>query len=149
MELIRNIVTSPRVYPWVSDDYSPAPTDWKPIDNAHTKYFAVRNTADVVGLLILIPQSAVCWKVHVCMLPEGYGAPARDAMREMFAWVWHNTPCVRIIGEVPEHHRKAARFAVRSGMKQFAVNPKSWIKNGVLQDLILFGISKPGLEAAA
>ena len=144
MELIRSVVTDPRVYPHVTDDYSPCAMDWRPIDNPRTIYLAVKVKGETLGLLVLIKQNSICWKLHVCMLPKGYGKIAIEAMRKTYAWVWQNTPCRRIIGEVPKHNRRAFWFALRAGMRIFAVNPGSWLWKGAVEDLILFGISRPG-----
>jgi RimJ/RimL family protein N-acetyltransferase len=52
-----------------------------------------------------------------------------------------HSPCRRIVGATPANNRLALRFAIACGMEHFGTNPKAFLKNGVLHDLILTGIS--------
>jgi RimJ/RimL family protein N-acetyltransferase len=99
-----------------------------------------------LGLFMLVPENAICWKVHTCLLPLAWGKKAKKAARQGIEWVWKNMPAMRLVTDVPAYNRQASIFARWAGMTQYGLNPKSYQKNGKLMDVILLGISKP--EAA-
>lgn len=140
--LIKQIVTHLKVYPLVSDDFSPLPEKWEPIDCAAAHYIVVRDDGIVLGLWAFYEHSPIVWNVHTCLLPIAYGERARRASRAMAAWIWANTKCLRLITEVPESNRLALRFARMAGMVEYGFNPQSYLKGGVLEGVHLLGMSK-------
>lgn len=160
-ELITRIVTHPKVYPQVSDDYSPKPEEWEPAKGDDVWYVLVRDltpggresgtlfkgeTGEILGLWVLHPHLRTCWEIHTCLLPNAYGPRARKAVRELIPWGWEHLPeCVRVITQVPQYNRIALLFAIQAGMEQYGMNPKSYLKGGMLHDVILLGISRPGV----
>jgi hypothetical protein len=146
IDLIRKIVSHPRALPSVSDDASPLPENWTP-DTEKDIYLLARDShGALLGLFGLNKQNSVCYHWHVVMLPAGYGESGRLAAKEFFDWVWKHTECIRLVGEVPKFNHLAFWFALRVGMKIFAVNPSSYLRFGKLHDMILFGMSRPGIE---
>jgi len=96
--------------------------------------------AEDCGVFMLHPHNHVTWEVHTC-LPFA-GKRTLEAAIAGRTWMFENTPCMRIITNVPTFNRAALAFAKRAGMKEYGVNEKSFLKNGVLYDQILLGISK-------
>jgi RimJ/RimL family protein N-acetyltransferase len=143
-ELIKRIVTDAKIYPWVSDDFSPKREDWQPIRDPAVWYVIVRDGKEILGLWMLVPENPICWKIHTCLLPAAWGDRARQAAKELATWVWENTPCMRVNTDVPAYNRLAYRFAIAAGLGRFGVNPKSVLKHGKLHDQIMLGISRPG-----
>jgi RimJ/RimL family protein N-acetyltransferase len=135
-------MTHPRVYPHITDDNSPAPELFEPVDHDAIVYLHAQDEYGTLGIFMLVPQSAVCYQVHTCMLPQAWGAPARDAARLGTQWMFDHGPCRRIVTNVPEYNRIAERFARACGMAEYGRNLKSFLKDGVLYDEILLGISK-------
>lgn len=142
-ELIKRIVTDAGVYPHVADDFSPEPVRWEPIKHVQVSYVLARENDEVYGLFALIPDNTICWKAHPCLLPKAFGEKSRQITGEFIQWLWQNTPCVRLIAEVPEFNRIVQKYARDCGMVEFGVNRASVMKGGELHDQILFGISKP------
>jgi RimJ/RimL family protein N-acetyltransferase len=140
-DLVRQIMTDPRVWPHISDDLAPAPTDFRPLECEAVWYVLVIGAGEVLGLFAFVPQNSVCWEVHTCLDPRAWGATGARAARELPAWIWANTPCRRIVTSVPAYNRLALRFARAAGMQEFGVNPRSYLKNGELQDQVLLGLS--------
>jgi RimJ/RimL family protein N-acetyltransferase len=66
------------------------------------------------------------------------------AMTDSIAWMFENTPCVKIVAGIPAYNHFALRLAKSSGMSLEGVNRKSFLKDGVLHDQIYFGINKEG-----
>jgi RimJ/RimL family protein N-acetyltransferase len=140
--LIRAIVTHPRIFPHVGDDFTPCADAWRPEFAPYLLYVLCRDGDEVLGLWLFVIRGA-CWETHACMLPGVWGAQATRCAREMFAWLWRSTPCCRLIASVPSYNRPALAFAARIGMTEFAVNPRSYLRAGELHDQILFGLSRP------
>jgi len=141
--LIKQIVTHPRIYPFVADDFSAKPEEWQATQSDSIWYVLAKECAEVLGVFIFIPQYQTCWDVHTCLLPLSYGAKAKEAGKGIIEWIWANTPCLRIVTVVPEYNRLALKFAKESGLVCYGINPRSYMKNGKLCDLIELGISKP------
>jgi len=140
-------VTHPRIYPYISDDGSPAREDYQPIESDLFWYVVVHDLKaagpELLGLWMFHPHNVVCWELHTCLLPVAWGDTGLEAMRGVIQWIWQNTPCRRIIGNCPTTNRLALHFAVKAGMKVYGVNEASYLKNGVLSDQVCLGISKP------
>lgn len=141
--LIKSIVTHPAIYPHVSDDFAATPEEWKATQDEGIWYIAVYEGEEVLGLFILIPQNAICWDIHTCMLPKSYGNLAWNAGLGVLQWLWKNTPCKRVVTHVPDYNRVALSFAKRCGLVCYGINPNSYMKRGKLHNSILLGISKP------
>ena len=148
-ELIRRIMTHPKVWPKISDDSSPAPEDFYPIESDMVWYVTVRDVhpdgipAELLGLWMFVPHNGVCWEVHTCLLPEAWGERAHRAARMLAGWVWENTPCRRVITNVPADNRVAFHFALDAGMEVYGTNEASFLKKGRLLDQICLGITRP------
>ena len=141
-ELVKRIVTHPKIYPYVGDDFSVDPSLWEPEKNEAIWYLAVKDEGTIIGLFVYFPENYVCWHVHVCLLPIAWGRKAILAFCECIRWVFQNTPCERIVGSVPMWNFPAARLARNAGMTEFGINKASHLKKKRLHDQILFGISK-------
>ena len=140
--LIRAIVTHPKVWPHVGDDFTPCADAWRPQFAPYLLYLLAKDGDEVLGVFAYEIRGA-CWEVHLAMLPGAWGPRASLAWAEMLAWLWAHTPCRRLIASVPAYNRIALHFAKRGGMRQFAVNERSYMKDGVLHDQILLGLSRP------
>lgn len=145
-ELIKKIVRHPKIYPSASDDFSPPAEEWEPVRHKDAWYVIASDEGETLGLWALLPDNRICWKVHTCLLPKAYGERARIAVGEFSAWVWANTSCLRVITDVPIYNRLALKFALHAGLTQFGLNPRSYMKNGKLHDVVMLGISKPGID---
>jgi RimJ/RimL family protein N-acetyltransferase len=145
--LIRSILTHSRIYDKISDDYSPPREEYRPIRHEGVWYVVARDVhaegADLLGLWMFHPQNGICWEVHTALLPVAWGAPGREAAQLLPGWIWRNTPCRRIVTNVPTTNRLALHFAVNAGMKIYGVNEASYLKNGRLCDQVCLGISAP------
>lgn len=140
-DYVNLVLSHPEVYEWISDDNSPAPgqTDFAAILSAEGIYVLRPNPWTV---FILHPWNSICYEVHTNVLPEGRGPMAVQACREGMSWMFHNTPCQKIVTQVPTFNRPALALARRAGMKPEGINSKSFLKNGHLYDQTILGISK-------
>lgn len=143
---IKRIVTHAKIYSAVSDDFSPLPDKWEPIQDESLWYVLVRDDEELIGMWMFQARNVICWDVHTCLLPSAWGPKAREAVHGMVQWIWDNTCCLRLITEVPAYNRLALNFAIAAGMEEFGRNPRSYMKYGRLHDVILLGMSKPGVH---
>lgn len=141
--VIRRIMTHPKVYSQITDDFSPACEDFQPIEHEALWYVIVRDGSELLGLWMFHPQNTICWEVHTALLPSAWGARALQAALELPEWIWEHTPCRRIVTNVPALNRVAYHFALAAQMVEYGRNERSILKHGILQDQICLGISKP------
>lgn len=139
-ELIRVIVTHPKVYAKVTDDNAPSPEKWRPQMNEAAWYVLVWDEDVILGLWAFFPENSVTWKAHICYLPDAYGVSI-EATRDLFRWVFSNTACRRIVGAIPFSNKLALRMAAGAGCKPFGIDEGSFLKDGRLQDRVMMGIS--------
>jgi hypothetical protein len=150
MDLVRRVMTHPKVWPWISDDFAPAPEDFQPLDHPGIVYVEAivpdgsgPGQEKLLGLWIFAPQNGACWEVHTCLLPGHGFLRAREAARAMAEWIWEHTACLRIVTNVPRCNRAAYAFARAAGMQEFGTNEGSYMKNGRVWDQIMLGLSRP------
>lgn len=141
-EMVKKIATHPRVYPMSSDDYSAPREAWEPIRHDAVWYVLAKDGEELLGMFVLMPENAICWNIHVCLLPNSWGRRAKQAGREIVQWVFENTPCMRLVADVPEYNTLVLKLGLEAGMKRCGINPASHQKNGALHNQILLGISK-------
>jgi hypothetical protein len=150
--IIRSIVAHPKIYPWIAEDGAPAAENWHPVLVDSVYYLLIKELTKqqpvILGLVAIVPSTTSCaYQIHHCLLPISWGPLAKQIAKEVIHWAWTNLPnATRLIGEVPRFNRLAFKFAIEAaGMSQYGVNPKSFRKNGKLHDVILLGITKPGI----
>ncbi len=145
-QLIRTIVTHPKLYPHLTDDFSPSAEDFRPVEHETYAYLIVRDGDELLGLFFFHPHTASIWEVHTCLLPGAWGDRGKEAALLSRQWVWDNLTCIRLITNVPSYNRLALRFAQAAGMEQFGVNPDSFVKGNKVYPLLMLGVSRPGIE---
>lgn len=139
--LIKQIATHPKIYPAISPDGSPKAEDWKPLEDLLI-YVLVKDGEELLGMFALFPQNPVCWEIHTCLLPVSYGGRSRQAGKGIIEWVFQNSPCLRIVTNVPSYNALALKFAEQCGLTRFGLNPASYMKDEILHDQIMLGVSK-------
>lgn len=136
--LIREAMTHPKVYQHISDDG--CPKEFEPVLTDALIFLAV-NDPEFLGVFLFHPQNFVTYEVHTALLPEAWGKSVEYG-KAAIEWMFANTPCKRVVTNVPKYNRLAKRLSEQVGMKEYGMNPKSFQKNGVLHDQIMFGLSK-------
>jgi hypothetical protein len=128
------------VWPHVGDDFAPDRREWQPNDDPRIWYVLAIEGTRLAGLLTFLPRSTVLWESHVVFTP-GRCTRGVYIVEQVFAWMFEHSTAERIIGEIPACNRLAVQLASRT-MKQYGINEKSFMKGGILWDLVLFGVSK-------
>lgn len=141
-ELIRKAVTSPANWDAATDDAAPRMEDYEPVLRDDLVYLAGFDGDEFLGCFIFCRMNAVLWEVHTRLLPAAYGPKARELALMARKWMWEHGAW-RIQTTISSSNQKAIQFAMKSGMDFFGLNHASWGKNGKLEDLLMFGISRP------
>lgn len=141
--LIRGIMVHPSVYRHLTDDSSPPAAQYRPIESDAVWYLVVWDGNELLGLWMCVPQNSVCWEIHTALMPNAWGERAHRAAAMLQTWIWVNTPCRRIITNVPADNRVAYHFALAAGMEVYGQNEDSFLRDGKLLTQICLGISRP------
>jgi RimJ/RimL family protein N-acetyltransferase len=143
VEFITSCMTHMRIWPHVSDDFSPHRNDFEPVMDDKLYYLAPEDEAgDPVGVFFLHPHSTILFEIHTCVLPAYWGPVAVRSARAAMRWMVENTYCRKIITHVPYDNTLALRFAKRVGMIPEGTNRESFQKDGVLLDQHVLGITE-------
>jgi RimJ/RimL family protein N-acetyltransferase len=140
--LIAETLAHPRIYPHISDDFSPPPDEADTAINDAAIYLGAFRGDSYLGLFLLHAHNGVLFEVHTCLLPAAWGDNALACASGCITWAFQHTPCRRLITSVPTDNPLAHRLAVRAGMSEFGRNPRSILRGGQLLDQVLLGISK-------
>lgn len=141
--LIKSIACDPSIYKFLHDDEGPSPEDWTPAIHPLIKYVLVIDDESVIGIFIINMHSSVCWELHQGFLPKVRGKQAIQAALEFREWIWKYSNCNRLIGNIIKSNKAAIWFAKRCGMTVFGINEKSFMRNGIIQDQVMVGVTRP------
>lgn len=140
--LIKKIATDPRIWDAMASDDSPPREEYEPpVDGA--VYVVVRSGEEVGGMFVLVPRSRVRWEIHTLLLPELSPWRKLEAAARMRDWTFANTTCERLFTEVPLTNQPALAFAKAAGMETSGIEPKCFLKDGVLHDVLVLGMNRP------
>lgn len=140
-ELVKSYITHPRVYEHVSDDSCPPASEFQPCESGMVIYALVRFDGEPAGVFMLVTENAVTLQVHTCLGPNAWGKSV-EAAKAAAEWVFSTTKFLRLNTQVPVCNKLAERLALKAGMTQYGLCPKSFLKNGRLWDIGLYGMSK-------
>lgn len=144
MGLVHKIVTTPNVYRASADDYSPLPDKWVPVEDQNIWYILAYDDDpnNMMGLFALYPSSAIRAEIHTCLLPHARGQSVHFG-QGVLQWIWRNTPFLRVVTQVPSFNRLALRMALNCGLQAFGEEPRCYMKDGELHDVLHLGVSRP------
>lgn len=143
MDVVRAILTDPKIWPHIGDDFAPPRDSWTPVDDERIWYVLAQEGWKTVGLFSFLPRSLVLWEVHLALITERNQLLRKtrgvEILRRGLEWMIGHSTAERIIAEIPGCNRLAVKLAEKA-MDPYGVNPQAFRKYGILQDLILFGI---------
>lgn len=142
-ELIKEAITHPAVWDACTDDSAGSACDYVAPIHPDIITLAVYDFEQFGGVFIFVRQNAVLYECHARLLPSVLGSKAIEAGKLALDWMWQGSPAWRIMAAIPVENPKAVQFAIKSGFEVFGLNPRSWGKNGRLQDCLMLGISRP------
>lgn len=136
-DLIKRAFCHPRVLPWASDSITdPDDFAWEP----SRWHFALGafDEDEYLGCFLWEIRNRSTVEGHVCLLPTAWGERATEAGKRVIAWIFANTPFVRINAGVCELNRYGMAYVKRVGMEEWGRAKKG--SRGA--DQVFFGITK-------
>lgn len=137
-----DIINSIILNPFVNSDISDDPTFGRKIKTLppHFEWLGVYENGQLHGVYALVPQNAVTAEIHTCLLPSIRGKQALQAGKLLLDHLFSKYS--KAISYVPATNQKAKFYALMLGFQSEGVNKKSYLKNGMLIDQLLVGLTK-------
>ena len=151
-ELVARIMTHPRLYSWIADDFYPPPENFWPNASESIFYLLVFDVdessetktgdGDLLGLIITHPINALLWETHLALLPHAWGETAREIAAAFEAWLWATTPAKKAVGFMPADNTLGIRYLRRVGWREAGRLEACYMRFGRLLDLLIFEKSR-------
>lgn len=139
MVLVNSVLLNEKIRSKIIDDGT---KDVLATDNDAVFWLAVYDDKnEFCGLYFLHPVNSVCYEMHTCLLPNAWGATANKLAQCLLSYAFEVMKVKKIVTNVPESNRLALNYAKRNGMVVEGVNRESFLKNGILEDLVMLGIT--------
>lgn len=140
-DTVHSMLTVPSAYEQLGDDFVPPVEEFRVNDHPHIWYVLVTSADGPIGLFTLCPANAVCWELHVVMMPWARTAEKWAAARRLPYWLAANTPCRRLTAAVPASNWPAIVYGTHGiGLRYVGRQPAAFQKGGKLQDLVILGM---------
>lgn len=144
-KLIHAIVTDPAMWSKIADDSVTDPNLFFVSLEPRFVWILVQDAGVNMGLFLAEKRNYIMYEVHTMLLREAYGNALLIA-KEGLKWAFENLiNCKRIITLVPSYNLLADRLCKNAGLQFIGLNRDSYMRNGVLYDTKLYGISKEAL----
>lgn len=142
MDLIKETMTKPYIWPHIHDDDSDIET-FEPVPPiaGWIQYLGVFNP-DYCGFFIVTKKNCITSEIHTVLEKSCRGEFAVEAARLVIEWVFSNTPCTRLITEIPTGNIPAEKLAINAGMHLYGLNEDSFKIDNVIKSVKLYGITK-------
>lgn len=143
MALVKAILSHPAIFPHIHEDGS---DEADPQDHEGFHWMLVSDDQPA-GVFLLHAVRSQCYEVHTCLLPRIWGQRASIAAQLLIDHVFNVICAQKLITNVPAKNRPALRFAKASGLVIEGVNRESFMRDGVMEDQIMLGITKKEWES--
>lgn len=104
---------------------------------------------ELIGVYILRPKTKTVIDMHPMILPE-HRSYSSKSMKEVFKWILANCnkSVHKVIAQFPSKSKHITRFAMQNGFTREGVNRLSFMKNNVLIDQVIVGITRQEIMEA-
>lgn len=92
-------------------------------------------------LIMFIPTNAVTYDLHVASIKGGGRRHIKKDAQAAVRWMLDNTGAMKFTTQVPRNNPAARMMANACGMKKEGRITRSWLKDGLLWDIDIFGIT--------
>jgi len=137
VDLINSVLMHPSIADHLCDDNS---VGAKVQDAESLEWIGVHKNGACHGVFLLIPQNSVTVDIHTALLPDVRGKESKQAGKLLLDLIFSRY--FKAVTSVPSNNRVAAWFAGSLGFKHEGVNRQSFLKNGVLLDQVLMGMTR-------
>ena len=143
-ELIERIATHPKIYKHGADDYSPSIEEYSAevwVSNPHCIALVGWVEDNPVGAVLGHMRNGVTCEVHICVLPD-YWSDSTLFAGDAVQWLFDNTGILKLVANIQANNMFAFKLARKVGFSLEGISRLSFLKNGILLDQYMFGLSK-------
>lgn len=137
VDIVNAVVASESIADSLCDDLSKGV---KVLDCCSLEWIGVMIDKVCHGVFLLIPQNSTTVEIHTALLPSVWGRLSKQAGKMLLDLIFLQYQ--KAVTSVPVNNRAAAWFAGSLGFKHEGVNRQSFLKNGVLLDQNMMGITR-------
>lgn len=139
VDLVKKIVTNPRLFPMVINDPSISPEDWNP--SWDQIYLLIRDEDNrIYGMFLLYKFINKTFFVHSLLLPEYWGKDISvKAAKAGFKFLEDHSDIKKLVTKVPQVCKEVQEYMAKIGFKKEAhlINAVTFL--GKDMDLFLYG----------
>ncbi len=143
-DLLR-IMRHPDVWPWITDDGLRDPNALRiPDAMLSDMIYAVCVDSEPVGFAMFEPRSTALCEFHGALLPEWRGAVGMRLGRMAIRRFWQDFGVDKLVALCPQGNRAGQRMNAALGFAREGLMTRAYRRDGRLEDLIVFGMSREG-----
>ena len=144
-DLIRSIALIPEIWDELCEDGQES-KDFIPYTKSDC-WLKMCKGNNVVGVFMFEKNNETTLQVHTAILPKYRGKISREAGKAHLKWVYENVPsCNKIVASIPTIRRHVKLYANMLGYKDEGLNRASFMKNGLIHDQWMLGITRDEIE---
>lgn len=139
--LVREIMVDPDMWATVAED-GHDPMDYTP-DVYGEGWLLLQDEDEVYGVYRVHAMNSVTCEIHAQVIPKHRKVHSRETGLLALEWIYKNAPQYqKVVCWVPDVYPNVRKFAESFGFKLEGTNRLSYLKNGVLCDQWLLGITR-------
>lgn len=139
IDVISKIITHSDVVNWLTDDNSPKEN----IPVIHPSIIYLVDEKET-GVIRVDPMNSISCYVHIATTPKMWGN-GHKFVKEAIEWGFKNTGYLKIVALIPVFNKHTINLVMDLGFKKEGVCTKSFLKNWVIHDQLIFGLYKGDL----
>lgn len=136
VDIIKSVMFVDEIWDAVTEDHH-AKEDFIP-NLSTSAYYEILDGDVLLGLLAMDHVNSITQRVHPMIIPE-HRNRSKDICRQMIDMWCDSTDYKKLIAEIPSCYPHVIGFAEFMGFKPEGIRTKSFIRNGDIIDIHLFG----------
>jgi len=110
-------------------------------------WIMITDDDELVGLYNLHVHNSITIEIHAHILPEHRKKYSKDSGRAALEWIYLNSPeYKKVIAQIPVIYENVKKFTCSFGFKEEGINRMSYLKNSVIVDQWMLGITREEIE---
>ena len=146
IDLINTIMFDDDIFDVISEDGT---TKEGQRFNVYNEYWLKVLVGDeLIGLYNLHHTNQSTLEAHVHILPKFRKEHSKSSILKVYEWLIDNCDedVVKFISNIPAIYPNVLKFCLSNGFKHEGINRKSYLKNGLIHDVDMVGITKSEMK---
>lgn len=146
IDLINTVMFNDDIFDVISEDG--VEKDRQRFDVYNEYWLKVMVNNELIGVYNLHHTNTSTLEAHVHILPEFRGSHSQDSILKVYEWLFKNCgdEVVKFISNIPVIYPNVLKFCLSNGFTHEGINRKSYLKNGVVHDVDMVGITKEEMK---